>query len=389
MSQNAIPVEEYEAVHRLDIALEQVYASLLLYFGSDDEPLARLAASARRRGLVSQAAYQLMADAAQGTFEGDAVAAAAVLSSLSRRIFEQVPIGSMPDLPVPTVLDTWASLSQARRELELNSGFATVRDDDGYCVLFSLGDIAAWLIDTPTLATDPDMIFISSMVGRDSDNWASVDSQVPVGTVETMLSDMTQRVAAVLVFSNEDYSGEPVGLVTARTFAEWRRGAERRRRRAKGLLDAQTGITFMDLAPRSAVRGAGEGPADRLVSQAAMAKGGFALDAAIVSAIAAAPRGLTVQEVVDVVTGLRTNGAVQRRHAEASAFGSISDAAPLQVSERVAHLRTHGVLRRSQVTMSLLLTPAAIEALQADDPAAALEALAGQAATGEEVHDGR
>ena len=219
-------------IKRVRISVSRIYAALRLNYASKaggriprgfaqlvDEAVADRIMTVASRTLISDCLMAMAADEDEVEQEG-ALDAALQLQQLARRIEGRVPVGSLPGLPRPAVLDSWTPLATALSELAAHDGFAAVRDDDGYCVLLSLADAGAWLASQEAGAADVEHLEAGALLGNAREEWVAFDQRVALEQVEEALSDTSQRVAAALVFDNEDYAGDPVGIVTARTMAD-------------------------------------------------------------------------------------------------------------------------------------------------------------------------
>ncbi|MDY2624796.1 MAG: hypothetical protein SOV74_00575 [Coriobacteriales bacterium] len=374
-------------IKRVRISVSRIYAALRLNYASKaggriprgfaqlvDEAVADRIMTVASRTLISDCLMAMAADEDEVEQEG-ALDAALQLQQLARRIEGRVPVGSLPGLPRPVVLDSWTPLATALSELAAHDGFAAVRDDDGYCVLLSLADAGAWLASQEAGAADVEHLEAGALLGNAREEWVAFDQRVALEQVEEALSDTSQRVAAALVFDNEDYAGDPVGIVTARTMADWRRDAERRRREADELLQGElaslagglpdrTGGSSSRIEPRAHDRGA----------QRPVAQGGGDLSRAIAVAVAGSARGLTCRELAQMLRGRGGSGLVSRGLADLPVFGCAPQLTSRELALMLADLTAAKVLRRLG-DGSYVLTARTLMALSARDPYQAFDQL--------------
>ena len=300
--------------------------------------------------------------------------AADQIALLAKRIEGQVPIGQVAGLARPTVLDSWTPLPQALEALDASDGFVAVRDVSGYCVLLSQHDVGAWLVQAGSPLPEPFSMSVSDVLGHGREQWSAVDATVPTEQVERLASDWSARIAAVLVFANEDYSGDPVGLVTARTFQEWQRAGERRRRSVAAQFEGQVA----ELAPvQTAITRRTEGIESLLADlhlDRLFIEDDDELDRVALAAIAGSTRGVTSSELLDILQGTRSKNIVDRGLAALPMFGCAHAMSSARLDRRLARLVSLGLVRRSRAG-SLVLSGTALSALASDDPATALAAL--------------
>lgn len=374
-------------IKRVRISVSRIYAALRLSYASKaggriprgfaqlvDEAVADRIMTVASRTLISDCLMAMADDEDEVEQEG-ALDAALQLQQLARRIEGRVPVGSLPGLPRPAVLDSWTPLATALSELAAHDGFAAVRDDDGYCVLLSLADAGAWLASQEAGAADVEHLEAGALLGNAREEWVAFDQRVALEQVEEALSDTSQRVAAALVFDNEDYAGDPVGIVTARTMADWRRDAERRRREADELLQGELASLAGGLPDRT-------GRSSSRIEQLALdlganrpfAQGGGDLSRAIAVAVAGSARGLTYRELAQVLRGRGGSGLVSRGLADLPVFGCAPQLASRELALRLADLTAAKVLRRLG-DGSYVLTARTLMALSARDPYQAFDQL--------------
>ncbi len=382
------------SMSREEIALQQVYAALLVAHHGTTEPFSSLVRRAYGEGMLTPASHALLARAsmrvamtrtgASGSLDGETGVSSAALSSLAARILGSMSLADLPWLAAPVVLNPWTTLSQAFEAMLEGDGPCAVRGDDGYCMPLSHSSVAAWMMrvmgtgregdssdEGPVDWHGLDTVDAMQVAVAGPDDWTTVDATITVSEVQRTLRGSAPRISTVLVYRNEDYSGDPIGIVTPALLARWQRELERYRRRAAELLeeasDDDLHLPVDDETPARRIAG-------ELVHAPLSAE---TLDRAILMSIALSGRGLAPRELTAFLAGRHTAGLASRHLVEAPLFGCVPGASSHLLMVRLAGLVHRGLLRISPCSSSYLLGPRTVRAVLQDSATSGFAALDG------------
>jgi hypothetical protein len=369
------------SIDREKIALQQVYAALLIAYHGATEPFSSLVARARKGGLLTSASYALLAQASMYVArtrrsaaescveEGEGTtASSAALAGLASRILDSLPLVNLPWLTAPPILNPWATLPEAFAAMREGGGFCVLRGDDGYCVLLSHSSVAVWMMQTMGRG-DSDDVEPLQVAAMGPDDWSAVDAMVTLSEARRILEEETPRISAILVYRNEDYSGDPIALITPALLSQWQHGLERYRRQAAELLDeASDDDLYLPLEDETA--------ADRLAIELTHAPvSDEVLARAILMSIALSGRGFTPLELVAFLGGHPTVGLGRRHLLGTPLFGCVPDGSPSVLMNCLAGLVERDLLVVSPHSSSYLLAPCAVEAVLQDAPTSGFTAI--------------